>query len=860
MENINCFKPENSTRIIMLLFLTIILSFGLTGAGTAFGAVENSTTCLNNTAGEGECKDCCDCLEDPEERQACRENCMEKAGTTDGFSGNTDLVSIDAPSVLGPDGDYSTALSEANEQDCKTYCDESDDLECGDRRYCRDACNAAFSGSDDTPDNNDSGDSNISIDQAVSDEAQMKTIAFDGLAFLTGDLCSDTFFPPGKVSDFFGFQYRRDITPNGFGHNTEFAGKISDNVLGILTDSQVDELVALANEQAELVEAYAYKRFVLIKAFRRQLENSIPDGTTGLSVSAIKEFSADLYEIDGEISYARAEVIGGIVSTLTSDQKAALVQLETDLNTLFETAGEGGNIDQSEWPSPSTQADLSGLTVNDGRVLVSTYAGELFSWYLGSVDGDTYFCPERHGTYFGSFYMKDIPPISATEAVTIDSNLTADMGTDFLNTLNTTQQALITGLVTTQKTSLMNIVSKRAEIAEKLRLFMEGTTVDKSEVLALIRQYGQYDGEIIYHYAVNFSSVKNSLTESQENILMGLRTDYYSEFPEYQANSSAYDCTGAWLYSARLDEMPEIDNTDFLFGTNTSVVIDGAVVTLISDGFDFAEGPASDIDGNIFFSDIANNIIYKWTEASGLSVFRKNSGGANGLFFDIDGSLLACEGANQQIVSMDSAATVSIVTSDYSSSPFNEPNDLWVDPDGGIYFTDPVYFASETSQDGEHVYYISPDHESTVRVIDDMVRPNGIVGTPDGETLYVTDHGAGETYSYSINSDGTLSSKSLFISEGGDGMTIDNSGNVYLCIDSVMVYSNTGSLIESISVPDQPTNVCFGGSDYETLYITTRSALYSLKMSVTDDNSIEGNEDVDDDSSSSGSCFITSVF
>ena len=406
---------------------------------------------------------------------------------------------------------------------------------------------------------------NISIEQAISDEAQMKTIAFNGLAFLTGNLCSDTFFPPGKVSDFFGFQYMRDIMPNGFGHNTEFAGRVSDSVLSILTDAQVHALVSLANTQAEQVDAYGYKRFVLMKGFRRLLENDLPDGTSGLDESAVTEFTADLYAIDSEISYARANVIGGIVAALTETQKTQLADLLIAFNTLFQNAGQGGTIGDEDWPA-SSPVDLSGLTVADGRVLVSTYATQLFSWYLGSVEGDTYFCPERHGTYFGSFYMKDIPPITATEPVTIDEGVTAEMGQAFLDALGDTQKALVAGLVDVQRTDLYSIVSKRQEISEKLRLFMNGSSVDKTEILALVRQYGEYEGTMMYYYATRFAAVNATLTSDQADTVMGFRLDYYNRFPDYQANPNAYDCSGAWLYASRID-MPEIMNTDFLFGS-----------------------------------------------------------------------------------------------------------------------------------------------------------------------------------------------------------------------------------------------------------------------------------------------------
>jgi hypothetical protein len=419
---------------------------------------------------------------------------------------------------------------------------------------------------------NPNSDNNISIDQAISDEAQMKTIAFNGLAFLTGDLCSYTFFPPGKVSDFFGFQYMRDIMPNGFGHNTEFAGRVSDSVLSILTNAQVQALVNLANTQAEQVDAYGYKRFVLIKAFRRLLDNDLPDGAEGLDETAVKAFTTDLYTIDAEISYARANVIGGIVAALTDAQKAELVNLLNAFNSLFESAGEGGTIANEVWP-PSSPVDLSGLTVADGRVLVSTFATQLFSWYLGSVEGDTYFCPERHGTYFGSFYMKDIPPITATEPVTIDEGVTAEMGQAFLDALDNTQKALVTGLVDVQRTDLYSIVSKRQEISEKLRLFMNGSSVDKTEVLALVRQYGEYEGAMMVHYATRFAAVNATLTSDQADTVMGFRLDYYNRFPDYQANPNAYDCSGAWLYASRID-MPEIMNTDFLFSVGDEPVPD----------------------------------------------------------------------------------------------------------------------------------------------------------------------------------------------------------------------------------------------------------------------------------------------
>ena len=568
------FNLKNNLSLAMyLIFAFGILLGNFVFHNTAIASSDLSfESCINNTIDEPECKDCCDCIDDAEQRQECRDMCPEND-----FSDNTDFITVDAPSNLGPDGDYSVAIEAGSEQAGKEYCDQSDDIACGDRRYCRDAVNAAFEGSNTDPDSdpNSGNSSNISIEQAISDEAQIKTIAFTGLAFLTGDFCSSTFFPPGKVSDFFGFQYMRDITPNGFGHNTEFAGRISDSVLSILTNDQVQALVNMANTQADQVDAYGYKRFVLIKAFQRLLENDIPGGAEGLDKNAVIELTGDLYEIDAQISYTRASVIGGVVAGLSEAQKNALTDLLDELNTLFENAGEGGTINSDDWPA-TNPVDLSGITVTDGRVLVSTYATQLYSWYLGSVEGDTYFCPERHGTYFGSFYMKDIPPLTAQEAVTINEGITAELGQAFLDELDSTQENLLTSLLDIQQTNLNNIVSTRRTISEILRNFMIGGSVDQSEVYEQIRQYGEYEGEMMYYYATNYTDIGNTLTDTQADTLIGLRLDYYSSFPDYQANPNAYDCSGAWLYALQID-MPDITNTDFLFGME-----DDSVVTLVS--------------------------------------------------------------------------------------------------------------------------------------------------------------------------------------------------------------------------------------------------------------------------------------
>lgn len=849
------------------------------------GEATYAASCINNTRDEGQCKDCCDCMDgDAAARTTCRDTCA-----VHDFSTNSDFITVTAPSTLGPNGDYSAALSAGSEAACKLYCDGSSALSCGDRRYCRDKCNAsAFTdpGSADPPDPSGGG---ISIEQAISDEAQQNTISFDGLAFLTGDACGDSFLPPGKVADFSGFQYFRDTDPTAMGHNTDFVTIIAFNILNILSSDQRAALIALAESQVSQISEYGYKRFPLMKAFRRLMEGNIPAGTTGLDRIAVMAYSAELYQLDGQISYDRAATLGSIIRGMTAEQKAMIDALKAKNGV--------GNWDK-------ILADpLKGLNLEtDVNVAVMTYASEMYSWYAGDVEADTYFCPERQGTYFGSFYMKDAPAMAAGPGFTIPSTLTADMGSNFIKLLTTDQAALVTNLVTIQKSDLNEIVTTRRSISTQLRRFLTESSVDRATVLSLAKRYGELDGEIVYHYATNFVQVSKALSDAQKAQMTALRQTW---------NTLA--CSGAYLYSAKLDQMPEVMNTDFLFsdtssaasfsftpsapatgqsvsftdasagspeswswsfgdgstgtsqnpthvygtaGTYTVTLVAGnagssgsvsktitvtgggtGIVTAgntlkIADGFIFAEGPAADAGGNLYFSDISANRIYKWSADAGATVFRENSGGANGLFFDRQGNLLACEGANGRLVSMDQQGNVTVLADKYNSKSFNEPNDLWIDPKGGVYFSDPLYIKSSLVQDGEHVYYLTPKRDNLVRVVADMVRPNGIIGTADGKTLYVADHGAGKTYMYTINQNGSLSNKTLFVSSGSDGMTLDSEGNVYLTTASgVRAYRSTGSLIETIAVAD-PTNVCFGGADGQTLYITARTAVYSVPMRV----------------------------
>ncbi|MBN1343845.1 MAG: SMP-30/gluconolactonase/LRE family protein [Phycisphaerae bacterium] len=265
------------------------------------------------------------------------------------------------------------------------------------------------------------------------------------------------------------------------------------------------------------------------------------------------------------------------------------------------------------------------------------------------------------------------------------------------------------------------------------------------------------------------------------------------------------------------------------------VTAPGAKLEKLSGGFEFTEGPACDKEGNVLFTDQPNDRIMKWGVDGKLATFMQPCGRSNGLCFDGKGNLLACADEKNQLWLIGPDKKVTVLVERYLDRLLNGPNDLWVRPDQGVYFTDPFYkrpyWKRDTmEQDGQCVYYLAPGRRELLRVIDDLKQPNGIIGTPDGKTLYVADIGDKKTYSYKIHPDGQLSDRRLLCEQGSDGMTIDDEGNVYLTGKGVLVFDKTGKQIEHIDVPERWTaNVCFGGKDRRTLFITACKGLYAIK-------------------------------
>ncbi|MGB7347026.1 MAG: SMP-30/gluconolactonase/LRE family protein [Pirellulaceae bacterium] len=268
----------------------------------------------------------------------------------------------------------------------------------------------------------------------------------------------------------------------------------------------------------------------------------------------------------------------------------------------------------------------------------------------------------------------------------------------------------------------------------------------------------------------------------------------------------------------------------------------GKVIEIAAD-FAFTEGPAWDpADGSLYFSDIPNATIHKLNAAGKLSKFTTDSKHNNGLLITADGRLLGCQ-MDGQIVEYDKAtATTTVLADKFDGTRFNAPNDLVIDHDGGIYFTDPLFRAPmPLPQEIQAVYYVSKSGEVT-RVTDSIAAPNGIGLSPDGKHLYVCPSQQSEMLIYDVVAAGKLDHGRTFCTvtqpegktdTGADGIVLDEKGNVYITTNlGVEIFSPAGKSIGLVKFPQQPANVTLGGPDGKTMYVTARTGLYKVDMPI----------------------------
>ena len=271
------------------------------------------------------------------------------------------------------------------------------------------------------------------------------------------------------------------------------------------------------------------------------------------------------------------------------------------------------------------------------------------------------------------------------------------------------------------------------------------------------------------------------------------------------------------------------------------------------DGCAFAEGPAADTAGYVYFSDCPNNRIMRYGPDGATIVWKQPSQRANGMNFDTSGRLVTCcaggatyPGGARSVLRYEHDGSITSLASHYAGKPLNSPNDLCFDARGRIYFTDPRYGdRSDLEQDCMAIYRIELDGALT-RVIDDMQTPNGILISADNRALYLVDHnpdpgGARTLVAYGIDSAGKCTYRGVLhdygSGYGGDGMVLDIEGNIYLTAGDgaaagIYVFTPSGEQLAFIQTPEIAGNCTFGGPDLRTLYIAASSSLYRIRLAI----------------------------
>lgn len=255
--------------------------------------------------------------------------------------------------------------------------------------------------------------------------------------------------------------------------------------------------------------------------------------------------------------------------------------------------------------------------------------------------------------------------------------------------------------------------------------------------------------------------------------------------------------------------------------------------------FDFTEGPVW-IGDSLYFTDIPKERIHRLDSDGKVHVFVKKSKHANGLFAHASGEIYACQMDGRLAAYSADGKHERVLVEKYREHRFNAPNDLVIDRQGGVYFTDPAFRAPMPLLQGKTcVYYLSADGDVT-RLIEDLPNPNGVILSPDEKTLYVIPSGQAEMMAYSVETPGKVTNGRVFCkleqrpgerNRGGDGLTVDRSGNLYITSKlGLQLFNPEGELLGIIKMPEQPANVTFGGKDLKTLYMTARTSVYKMRM------------------------------
>jgi len=273
------------------------------------------------------------------------------------------------------------------------------------------------------------------------------------------------------------------------------------------------------------------------------------------------------------------------------------------------------------------------------------------------------------------------------------------------------------------------------------------------------------------------------------------------------------------------------------------IIPEGFQFNKLATGFGWSEGPIWEAKTkSVYFTDFTKEEVYKWNSKEGLTIHRGESGCACGLAFDGEGRILSAESKTRSLSRQEKDKSLTTLALSYEGKRLNSPNDLIVKSDGSIYFTDPHSVDTgnikELSSNG--VYKIDPK-TGKLMLLGVFNRPNGLAFSMDEKLLYIDDTNLQTVYVYKVKEDGTIHAGKVFakldVKAGqgaADGMKVDSKGNIYITgPGGISIYSPKGERLGLLKTPETAANLCFGGEDLKTLYITATTSLYSLTVGIS---------------------------
>jgi len=274
-----------------------------------------------------------------------------------------------------------------------------------------------------------------------------------------------------------------------------------------------------------------------------------------------------------------------------------------------------------------------------------------------------------------------------------------------------------------------------------------------------------------------------------------------------------------------------------------SIVPEDSRVERLATGFQFTEGPVWNASGGfLLFSDIPANRIYRWSPKEGVTLFREPSGNSNGLTYDKQRRLVICEHSNRRVSRIEKDGFYTVLADSFRSKRLNSPNDIVVNSHGMIYFTDPPYGIKpvEQEQPFQGVFHLNSDSRELALLSDDFDRPNGLAFSPDERVLYIADSSARRHVRvFDINDDGTLSNSRVFaeirseLPGNPDGMKVNVEGDLFVsAAGGIWVFSEQAEHLGIIRTPETPANCAWGDEDWKSLFITARTSLYRVRLSI----------------------------